>query len=93
MILVQLEMMNPHHSILSIDNFYVPKLKQKRINFNNAEMLSLKSIFTLSNKLKMKLLGFLNTDENDFFRYNFQSFSVGNTSFENTEDFIGRKTK
>lgn len=69
----------------------LPNLKTKRVNFNNAEMLSLNSIFTLSDKVKLKLLGFLNTDENDFFRNSFQSFSVGNTSFENTEDFIGRK--
>lgn len=54
-------------------------------------MLSLNSIFTLSDKVKLKLLGFLNTDENDFFRNSFQSFSVGNASFKNTEDFMGRK--
>lgn len=71
----------------------LPNLKKKRINFNNAEMLSLNSIFTLSNKVKLKLLGFLNTDENDFYRNSYQSFSAGNTSFENTEDFIGRKSQ
>ncbi len=81
------------HTILSTDDFYVPKLKQRRINFNNAEMLSLNSIFTLSDKVKLKLLGFLNSDENNFYRTGFQSFSVGNTSFENTEDFTGRKTQ
>ena len=70
-----------------------PNLKPKRVNFNNAEMLSLNSIFTLSPKVKLKTLGFLNTDENDFFRNSFQSFSIGTTSFENTEDFIGRKTQ
>lgn len=69
----------------------LPNLKKKRVNFNNAEMLSLNSIFTLSDKVKLKLLGFLNTDENDFFRNSFQSFSVGNASFKNTEDFMGRK--
>lgn len=56
-------------------------------------MLSLNSIFTLSNKVKLKTLGFLNTDEVDFFRNSFQSFSVGNTTFTNTEDFVGRKTQ
>jgi hypothetical protein len=71
--------------------FDTPNLKQKRINFNNAEMLSLNSIFTLSDKVKLKTLGFLNTDEVDFFRNSFQSFSVGNTAFTNTEDFLGRK--
>jgi hypothetical protein len=71
----------------------LPNLKPKRINFNNAEMLSLNSIFTLTEKIKLKTLGFLSTDENDFFRNSYQSFSVGNTSFENTEDFSGKKTQ
>ena len=75
---------------LGFDN---PNLKQKRTNLNNAEMLSLNSIFTLSEKVKLKTLGFLNTDEIDFFRNSFQTFSVGNTSFTNTEDFVGRKTQ
>lgn len=70
-----------------------PNLKQKRVNFNNAEMLSLNSIFALSDKVKLKTLGFLNTDEKDFFRNSFESFSVGNTNFENTEDFLGRKSQ
>ena len=71
--------------------FDTPNLKQKRVNLNNAEMLSLNSIFTLSNKVKLKTLGFLKTDEVDFFRNSFQSFSVGTTTFTNTEDFVGRK--
>jgi hypothetical protein len=74
-------------------NSFNPTLKQKRVNFNNAEMVSLNSIFTLSTKVKLKAMGFFNTDENDFFRNSFQSFSVGNTSFINTENFIGRKTQ
>ena len=71
--------------------FDTPNLKQKRVNLNNAEMLSLNSIFTLSSKIKLKALGFLNTDEVDFFRNSLQQFSVGNTIFTNTEDFVGRK--
>lgn len=77
--------------LLSDNESYVPKLKSEQVNFNNAKMLSLNSIFTLSEKIKIKLLGFFNKDENDFFRNSFQSFSVGNISFENTEDFTGRK--
>ena len=69
----------------------LPNLKKKRVNFNNAEMISANSIFTLSKKMKLKLLGFLNTDENDFYRNSYYSFSSGNTSFKNTEDFRGRK--
>ena len=71
--------------------FDTPNLKEKRVNLNNAEMLSLNSIFTISEKVKLKTLGFLNTDENDCFRNAFQQFSVGNTTFTNTEDFIGQK--
>jgi hypothetical protein len=69
----------------------VPNLKEKRVNFNNAEMLSLNSIFTLSDKIKLKTLGFLNTDEIDFFKKSIESLSVGNTSFVNNEDFTARK--
>lgn len=80
------------NSLLGL-GFDTPNLKQKRTNLNNAEMLSLNSIFTLTDKIKLKTLVFLNTDENDFFRNGLQQFSVGNTTFINTEDFIGRKTQ
>lgn len=71
--------------------FDTPNLKQKRVNLNNAEMLSLNSIFTLSEKIRLKTLCFINTDGIDFFRYSFQQFSIGSTTFTNTEDFVGRK--
>lgn len=80
------------NTLLSL-GFDTPNLKQKRTNLNNAEMLSLNSIFTISDKVKLKTLGFLNTDEVDFFRNSLQQFSVGNTTFTNTENFIGRKTQ
>lgn len=69
----------------------LPNLKPKRVNFNNIEMLSLNSIFTLSDKIKLKTLGFFNTDENNFFRNSFDSFAVEGTYFENSELFSGRK--
>ena len=75
---------------LNIDK---PNLKPKRTNFNNAEMVSLNSIFTFSPKIKLKTLGFFNSDENNFYKNSFQSFLVGNTNFVNTEDFKGRRTK
>ncbi len=71
----------------------IPSLKNQTVNLNNAEMLSLNSIFTLSEKVKLKILGFLNTDEIDFFKNSFQSFTLGNNSFTNTENFVGRKTQ
>lgn len=52
-------------TILSLESD-LPSLKQSRVNFNNAEMLSLNSIFTISSKIKLKTLGFLNTNENEF---------------------------
>ena len=69
----------------------LPNLKQKRINFNNAELFTLNTIFSLTNKVKLKTLGFVNTDENDSFSNSFQSFSFNNTTFTNNEKFLGRK--
>ena len=80
------------NSLLTL-NYELPNLKKRRVHLNNAEMLSLNSIFTLSDKVKLKTLGFVNTDEIDFFRNSFQQFSVGNTQFSNTEDFVGRKAQ
>jgi hypothetical protein len=79
-------------SILGL-GFDKPNLKQKRINLNNAEMLSLNSIFTLTEKVKLKTLGFLNTDEIDFFRNSLQTFNDGKTTFTNTENFVGRNAR
>ena len=79
-----------NETLMSLDS-YVPQLKQKRVNFNNAELLSLNSIFTISNKMKLKALIFVNQDENQFYRNSFQSFFANGTFFENTEDFILQK--
>ncbi len=68
-----------------------PNLKAKRTVFNNAEMVSLNSIFTLSDKVKMKTLGFFNWDENDYFRNSYNAFTTNGVSFENTEDYTMRK--
>lgn len=80
------------NSLLTL-NYELPNLKKRRVNLNNAEMLSLNSIFTLSEKVKLKTLGFLNTDDVDYYRKSFQTFAVGNTTFTNTENFVGRKTQ
>ena len=74
-------------------NVELPNLKQKRVNFNNSEMLSLNSIFTLSKKVKLKAIGILNTDEVDFFKNSMQFFTLGTSNFENTENFVGRKSE
>ena len=62
-------------------------LRDDRTNFNNAEILSLNSIFTLSSKTKLKAIAFLNTDEQNFYRNSYDRFSDGETSFENTEAY------
>jgi hypothetical protein len=80
------------NAILSL-NYELPNLTKQRVNLNNSKMLSLNSIFTLSKKVKVKTLGFLNTDENDFFRNSFQSFSLAGSVFNNTEDFTGKKAQ
>ena len=68
-----------------------PNLNQNRINFNNAEMVSINSILKLSSKTKLKTLGFFNSDENTFLRNSLQSFQILNSNFENYEDYIGKQ--
>ena len=68
-------------------------LRDDRTNFNNAEMLSLNSIFTLSNKTKLKAIAFLNTNEQNFYRNSYDQFSDGEISFTNTEDYYMRQKK
>lgn len=59
--------------------------KQSRLNFNNAELVSLNAIFNPTKKLKIKTLGFVNWDEKDFFRNTIDNITVGATSFTNNE--------
>lgn len=66
-------------------------LNRERTRFNNNEMISLNSIFSLSEKTKLKVVGFFNTDENNFYKYNQTWFSDATTSFVNTEDYFMRK--
>ncbi len=68
-------------------------LRDDRTNFNNAEMLSLNSIFTLTNKTKLKAIAFLNTNEQNFYRNSYDQFSDGTTTFTNTEDYYMRQRK
>ncbi|MDP3358667.1 MAG: carboxypeptidase-like regulatory domain-containing protein [Lutibacter sp.] len=80
------------YSLMDLSSF-TPNFKASRANFNNAELISLNAIFTLSNKVKMKTLGFFNSDENDFFRNSIETFHLDETTFTNTEDFNLRKTR
>ncbi|MCC1484426.1 carboxypeptidase-like regulatory domain-containing protein [Winogradskyella immobilis] len=84
---------NQSVNILNNLSSSVPNFKQRRTNFNNAELASLNAIFNLNDKVKLKTLGFFNSDENDFFRNSIQNFTQNQTNFTNTEDFVLRKRK
>jgi hypothetical protein len=84
---------NQSVNILVNLNSFTPNFKASRTNFNNTELTSLNAIFTLSEKVKLKTLGFFNWDENDFFRSSIQNFNINQAEFTNTEKFILRKKK
>lgn len=65
----------------------IGNFKRSRSNFNNAELLSLNTIFNPTEKLKIKTLGYFNWDEKNFFRNSTYSFFANDTDFTNTEDF------
>lgn len=71
-----------------------PSLKDAYINFNNAEMASLSSITSLSEKTKIKTLGFFTADENNFFRDQTLDFFGPGEAFTNSENYrLRKKTK
>ncbi len=73
-------------------NTSIPNLGFSNTNFNNAEFLSLNSIYNPSKKLKIKTIGFLTFDEKDFFRSSFTRFTLPDeTKFTNTEEYTLRK--
>lgn len=78
-----------NQSVSSILNLSPENLnfKQNRTNFNNAELVSLNTIFNPTDKLKIKTLGFFDWDETDFFRYSTDVVDVNVTNFTNTQDF------
>ncbi|MCX2764319.1 carboxypeptidase-like regulatory domain-containing protein [Aquimarina muelleri] len=74
-------------------NTNVPGLKKSRTNFNNAELTSLNSIFKLSSKIDLKVLGLFNADDNRFFKDGFNTFFSNTTEFTNTEKYtLGKAT-
>ncbi len=70
----------------------VPGLKKMRTNFNNAELVSLNSIFKLSSKINVKVLGLFNSDNTQFFSEGFDTFFINASSFTNTENYALGKT-
>lgn len=78
----------------SLVSFYatVPGLKKSRANFNNAELVSLNSIFKVSPKINLKVLGLFNSDNNKFFRDGIDTFFVNNAMFANNENYFLNKS-
>lgn len=62
-------------------------LGQGKTNFNDAELLSLNTIFKPSDKTKLKIQGFLNWDELAFFRNTLSFTEVSDISFTNSENY------
>ncbi|MEL4307938.1 carboxypeptidase-like regulatory domain-containing protein [Joostella sp. CR20] len=61
--------------------------EQDRVDFNNAELLSLNAIFNPTKKLKIKTLGFFNWDETSFYKNSIDEVNFGDTNFTNTETY------
>lgn len=82
---------NESANILLYLGFNNPKLKSKRVNFNNTNLISINSIFNLSKSVKLTVTSFLNKDKVNFYRNSTQSVKLNNTAFENFEDLDGIK--
>ena len=74
------------YSFLSL-NGYTPNLDSKIVNLNSSKILSLNNIYDLSPKIKIKFIGLLNSEKNDFYRNSYQIYKSENISFTNIEDF------
>lgn len=64
---------------------------KERANLNNAELASINGIYNPTEKVKLKGLFFINSDNTNFFRKNSENFFLGEDSFTNVEDFKSRK--
>ncbi|KAB8155347.1 TonB-dependent receptor [Kordia sp. TARA_039_SRF] len=63
------------------------QFEDDRVNFNNAELVSLNAIFNPTKKLKIKFINFLNWNETNFFRNSIDAVDVNGSNFVNTEDY------
>ncbi|MBT0607251.1 carboxypeptidase-like regulatory domain-containing protein [Aequorivita echinoideorum] len=66
---------------------YKPDVGDERTNFNNAEMASLNNIYSFSPRLKLKTIGFLDWDENKFFRNSLDTYFLPTGTFTTIEDY------
>src|SRR5690606_35152937 len=73
------------HQLMGLSGARAGQLKDHRTRINNAEHVSLSTIVPVTEKLKIKLVGFLGFDENYAFNSRYSVTNVGNTYFENAE--------
>ncbi|WP_299120691.1 carboxypeptidase-like regulatory domain-containing protein [uncultured Tenacibaculum sp.] len=67
---------------------------KNRTNFNKAKLLSINTIFNPTDKLKIKALGFFNSDLVSFTKNSIEIVNVNNISFENKENYkLAKKNK
>lgn len=74
------------NQIMGLNGSRPSQLKDHRTRINNAEHVSLSTIVPVTEKLKIKVVGFLGFDENYAFNNRYSITNVGNTYFENTEN-------
>ncbi|MEG0850466.1 MAG: TonB-dependent receptor [Flavobacterium sp.] len=76
---------NQLYQIMGLSGGRAGQLKDHRTRINNAEHISLSNIVPVTEKLKIKTVGFLGFDENYAFSNSYSVTSVGSTYFENTQ--------
>lgn len=74
------------HQLMGLSGARAGQLKDHRTRINNAEHVSLSTIVPVTEKLKIKLVGFLGFDENYAFNNRYSVTNVGDTYFENSEN-------
>ncbi|MUV04720.1 hypothetical protein GN157_13470 [Flavobacterium rakeshii] len=84
---VDLESIGQEYRAVKVMNLNIgsSQLGEDRIRFNNAETATLSTIFPLSDKLRLKLIGFLGFDEQSFFQQSISVTDFEGTYFENNE--------
>jgi len=76
---------NQLYQLMGLSGGSAGQLKDHRTRINNAEHVSLSTIVPVTNKLKLKVVGFLGGDENYAFNNSYSVTNVGDTYFENTQ--------
>ncbi len=74
------------HTLLNLTPDYL-RLKRSKTHFNNAKLVSLNAIFSPSDNLKIKAMGFFNWDKTDFFRTSLTQVETHDAGFLNTEKY------